>query len=656
MLLQYLQPEVVMYFQPESYAHVPLPAGSGPHSVVVVGAGPVGLATALGLAQRGVRVLVLEAGDSVSFGSRAICLSRNSLQILDRLGVGDRFVELSLPWTRGRSFYRDDEVLVFDMPAAEEYARPPMVNISQSVAEQILVDRVAAEPNISLHWQTRFVGCRRDGDLVSVEVETPDGTQQLQAQWLVAADGARSNVRDALGLSLSGTSYEGRYVIADIHWPTDRPTERLVWFDPASNPGATIIMHRQPDDIWRVDYQLGPQDDAEAEVRPERVRERIARHLDWIGSTVPWSIEWVSLYRAHALSLDEYRHGRVLFAGDSAHLVPIFGVRGLNSGFEDADDLAWKLALVVSGSASEALLDTYSQERRAAWQQNVDNAEKSTLFMTPGSHGYEQTREAALSLVSKRPVFANLVNPRQSSATNARASALTVPAAAAPGVPGVAGAVPGDVVDDRVVTVLGDSGISSSTLRAVVGTGFGLVGVGVDPAVVEGAAKQVQDRLGEAVEARAVLVTHADGPSGSVVAQISDPYDEVAASLGASKGDVVVLRPDGRVLARVPETDDVAAVLDVVFTGTPRPAPAGLGREPVEPAEGDRAGEVRLVETAWQAVSGLLDSTPPEDRERVLVRLAMLLALDTGRTEAVDRAVDVVSEVIGRSVKAPTPA
>jgi 3-(3-hydroxy-phenyl)propionate hydroxylase len=145
MLLQYLQPEVVMYFQPESYAHVPLPAGSGPHSVVVVGAGPVGLATALGLAQRGVRVLVLEAGDSVSFGSRAICLSRNSLQILDRLGVGDRFVELSLPWTRGRSFYRDDEVLVFDMPAAEEYARPPMVNISQSVAEQILVDRVADE-------------------------------------------------------------------------------------------------------------------------------------------------------------------------------------------------------------------------------------------------------------------------------------------------------------------------------------------------------------------------------------------------------------------------------------------------------------------------------------------------------------------------------
>lgn len=629
-----------MYFQPKPYAHRPLPDTAQPHPVVVVGAGPVGLAAALGLAQRGVKVLVLEAGDSVSFGSRAICLSRNSLQILDRLGVGDRFMEQSLPWTRGRSFYRDEEVLVFDMPAAEEYARPPMVNVSQSVAEQILVDKVAAEPNISLHWQTRFVGCRQDGDLVTVEVETPSGTEQLQARWLVAADGARSTVRDALGLSLSGTSYEGRYVIADIHWPTDRPTERLVWFDPASNPGATIIMHRQPDDIWRVDYQLDPDDDAEAEVRPERVKERIARHLDWIGSTVPWTIEWVSLYRAHALSLDEYRHGRVLFVGDSAHLVPIFGVRGLNSGFEDADDLAWKLALVASGSASDTLLETFSQERRAAWQQNVANAEKSTLFMTPGSHGYAQTREAALSLVSKRPAFANLVNPRQSSATNARASVLTVPAAAAPGVPGVAGAVPGDVVDDRLVTVLDESGISSTTLRAVVGTGFGLVGVGVAPSVVEAAAKQVQDRLGEAVEARAVLVTHADGPEGSAVAQISDPYDEVAAALGASKGDVVILRPDGRVLARVPESADVAAVLDVVFTGKPSTEWAAARREA---AEDVAPSEARLVETAWQAVSGLLDSTPPEDRERALTRLAMLLALDTGRADAINQAVDVVS-------------
>ena len=511
-----------MYFTPRRYPFVPLPESA---SVVVVGAGPVGLALALGLARRGVRVTVLESGDSVSYGSRAICLSRHSLEVFERLGVGERFAELSLPWTSGRSYYRDTEVLAFDMPHGESDVRPPMVNISQSVAEQVLVDAVERTEGCAVHWQSRVTGCEERAGEVLVEVETPGAAREIRADWVVAADGARSAVREALGLRLRGTSYEGRYVIADIHWPAALPTERRVWFDPPSNPGSTIILHRQPDDIWRVDYQLGADDDPEAET-DHRIRARITRHLDWLGNDRPWTLEWASLYRAHSLSLDSYRHGRVLFAGDAAHLVPIFGVRGLNSGLEDADTLAWMLLLVLRGTADEALLDVYSAERRGAWEQNVAQAEKSTLFMTPGTRGYELTRDAVLALATRRPVLRELINPRQSSATHARTSPLTLPCDAD-------GLRPGDPVPDRV--------FGTSSLNAARGAGFALAGA--DSA----AASALSARLGTEVAAH-----------------------DVPAEWGGRPGEVFAVRPDGLLLGRFADFGAPGELADHVLRGGSR--------------------------------------------------------------------------------------
>ncbi len=236
-------------------------------------------------------------------------------------------------------------------------------------------------------------------------------------------------------------------------------------------------MHRQPRDIWRIDYQLDASDDPEAETQEDRIRDRITRHLEWLQSDIPWTLEWFGFYRAHALALEDFTHGRVLFAGDAAHLVPIFGVRGLNSGMEDAETLVWQLAAVINGAADSTILDAYSKERRSAWQQNVDNAGKSTLIMSPGSHGYRTTRDAVLEIATKRSEFAHLINPRQSSATHARLSPLTWPTAA-----GAEGVLPGDPLEDRVVQVSADG--SSTSLNSLRGTGFGLLAFGLSAELV----------------------------------------------------------------------------------------------------------------------------------------------------------------------------
>ncbi len=277
-----------------------------------------------------------------------------------------------------------------------------------------MTERIAAEPAIELRWSSRVTALEQDAEGVRLTVETPEGDYALEADYVVASDGARSTMRQLMGLKLSGESYEGQYLIADIRMASPHPIERRAWFDPPSNPGSTVLVHKQPDDIWRIDYQLREEDDAEAELLEARIRRRIQTHLDYIGERTPWELEWVSLYKAHCLCLDRYRHGRVLFAGDAAHLVPIFGVRGLNSGFADADNLGWKLAYALRGLAGDRILDSYDDERRAATLEIFREAGKSTRFMTPPGRGDRLMRDAALSLALRCEFSRGLVNPRQS--------------------------------------------------------------------------------------------------------------------------------------------------------------------------------------------------------------------------------------------------
>ncbi|HEV7367529.1 FAD-dependent oxidoreductase [Arenibaculum sp.] len=382
--------------------------GQGRRPVVVVGGGPVGLAAAIDLGLHGVPVLLIDEDDTVSTGSRAICWSKRTLEIFGRLGVAGRMVAKGITWNLGKVFHRDDLVYSFNLLPEAGHAMPAFINLQQYYVEEYLIDRAAAGlPGVELRWKNRLVGLERRGDAVLLEVETPDGRYRIEADWVLAADGARSPTRKLLGLAFEGKVFEDRFLIADVRMKAGFPTERWFWFDPPFHPGGSALLHRQADDVWRIDLQLGWQADPEEERRPERVLPRLKAML---GEDAEFELEWVSVYTFQCRRLARFRHGRVLFVGDSAHQVSPFGARGGNSGIQDADNLAWKLAAVIRGEAPDALLDTYDEERVHGCDENIMNSTRSTDFITPKGPGSKALRDAVLSLAGSRDFARRLVN------------------------------------------------------------------------------------------------------------------------------------------------------------------------------------------------------------------------------------------------------
>jgi 3-(3-hydroxy-phenyl)propionate hydroxylase len=377
------------------------------HPVVVVGAGPVGLAVAIDLAQRGVNVVVLDDDDTVSVGSRAICYAKRSLDILDRLGLGQRIVDKGIGWNVGKVFFRDSLAYQFDLLPESGHRRPAFVNLQQYWLEQFLVERAGELRGIDLRWKNKVTNVRPGPEAVEVDVDTPEGRYTARGEWIVVCDGARSPVRRMLGLEAEGQVFHDRFLIADIHMKSDFPTERWFWFDPPFHPGQSVLLHRQADDVWRVDFQLGWEADPEVEKQPERILPRLRAML---GPDARFEIEWASVYTFQCRRIERFRQGRVLFAGDAAHVVSPFGARGANSGFQDADNLAWKLALVIEGKAPDRLLDSYDRERAQAADENIRNSTRSTDFITPKSAASRLFRDAVLELAKQYAFARRLVN------------------------------------------------------------------------------------------------------------------------------------------------------------------------------------------------------------------------------------------------------
>jgi len=367
--------------------------------VVIVGSGPAGMVAALELARHGVPSVLLTAELQFSQGSRAICFTRRSMEILQQVGVADRMTAGGLPWRFGNSFYRGQRVFRMEAPHSEDDRFFPILNVQQQSMEEYLHDACRAQPLIDLRWGNKVVEVTQQGDHATMRVDTPEGEYTLTSDWVIDASGGRSEIRAATGLQMEGASYEGFFVIADIRIDLPLPTERLAFFDPEWNPGNTVLMHREPHGIWRVDYQLPKGETPEQALAPESLKARIDAQLASIGhGGLPWEMDWCSVYSARTLTLPDYVHGRVIFTGDAAHLLPIFGVRGANTGFQDAQSLAWHLAFVVKGLAGPALLANHSAERVGAAREIIDEGGKSTRFMTPPTQGFQLLRDAVLSL------------------------------------------------------------------------------------------------------------------------------------------------------------------------------------------------------------------------------------------------------------------
>ena len=505
------------------YRSEPVRDAGARHPILVVGGGMVGLTAALDLAKRGQRVVLLDDDDTVSTGSRAICIAKRSLEIFSRLGIGQALRDKGVTWNTGKVFFRDRKVFEFNLLPEPGHEFPAFVNLQQYYLEEWLVNACQATNLVDLRWKSRVVGIENRSDGVTLTIETPSEKYPLTADWLLACDGARSFVREALGLPFMGQVFRDRFLIADVVMHADLPAERRFWFDPPFHPGGSVLLHRQADNVWRIDFQIGWDADPEVEREPERVAARVRAML---GPEINFELEWVSVYTFRCRRLEKFRHGRVFFLGDAAHQVSPFGARGGNGGTQDADNLAWKLDAVLRGVAPESLLDSYDAERVPAADIDILNSTRSTDFITPKSDAARAYRDAVLELAERYEFARPLVNSgRLSRPATLHDSPLNTPDAE----PWAAGLPPGSPAADAPVRHKGADDWLLHHFRNF-------------PTVLFGAPSDFPTAT---LGGESVLVT----PTPET-GTLHDHTGLAAARYDARPGTVVLLRPDQHVAAR----------------------------------------------------------------------------------------------------------
>ncbi|WP_298285084.1 FAD-dependent oxidoreductase [Acidocella sp.] len=493
------------------------------HKLVIIGAGPIGLTAALDAAAQGLPCVVLDDNDTVSVGSRAVCYAKRPLEVWDRLGVGERMVAKGVGWKLGKVFFQDRLSYQFDLLPEDDNKMPAMINLQQYYLEEYMVDEIGRLPRVDLRWKHKLIAIEQQSDHAVLTVETPDGVFTMEADWVLACDGANSGVRAMVGAQFTGQFFQDRFLIADVIMKAAYPTERWFWFDPPFHPNQSVLLHRQPDDVWRIDFQLGWDADANEEKKPEKIIPRVKAML---GDDREFELEWASVYQFACRRIDDFRYGRVLFAGDAAHQVSPFGARGANTGVQDTDNLLWKLKLVIEGAAPLSLIDSYNEERAFAADDNLLNSTRATDFITPKSASSRLYRDATLQLAEQPEAeFARkLVNSgRLSMPTPYRHSSLNTPDEEV-----FSGAMhPGTNCADAPVKRQGREGWFLNQI----GGGFTLLSFGPTP---------VESVAFGSVTARVLQVGR----------DIEDEKGVLAARYDAKPGTTYLLRPDQHVAAR----------------------------------------------------------------------------------------------------------
>jgi 2-polyprenyl-6-methoxyphenol hydroxylase-like FAD-dependent oxidoreductase len=522
--------------------------------VAVIGAGPIGLTLAGRLAQHGVRTLLLEQNPGLSGeGSKAICMQRETLEIWQRLGVGEAVARRGVQWRIGRTYFRDRELFSVQLPDSPADHYPPFVNINQCEVEGMLLERLLQLPAAEVRWEHRLTGVVQDADGVTLRCETPDGTRELRVSYLVGTDGAHSSVRHLLGMGFPGHSHSDLFLICDIRADLPFPNERRMFFDPPWNPGRQVLVHPQPDGVWRIDWQVPPGTDAEAERTGGGLDRRVRAVA---GERTPYELLWVTAYRFHQRLVEHYRSGRVFLAGDAAHLMSPFGARGLNSGAADAENLAWKLALVLRGVAPQRLLESYHDERRPAAVENLEVTDRTMRFMVPHGPLQRVARNALLRGSLRVPALRRWVNSGRLAQPFAYLDSPLV--APPPAQPAEGLAAHGEVAPDFACEPVGATSSPISRLRDGIGDGFLVLLAGLNPSVQAGASVAVRAARTAYPAPVSVAAVGLDRPLRDVMvlratgAGALQPY--VAAGPRAW-----LIRPDGHIAGSV-GLDEAAAV------------------------------------------------------------------------------------------------
>lgn len=512
----------------------------GHYPVIVVGAGPVGLTAAIDLAHQGQPALLLDDDDTVSIGSRGVCYAKRTLEVLDRIGCDNRFVDKGVSWDVGRTFFGEGEVFNFNLRPQAQHLRPGMINLQQYYLEQYLIERTGDVPQLEKRFKHKVIAVTPGDDKVTLRVETPDGAYTLTTDWLVVADGARSPIRTMLGLDIEGKVFMDRFLIADVVMAADFPAERWFWFDPPFHRNQSVLLHKQADNVWRIDFQLGWQADPVEEKKPENVIPRIKAML---GDEREFELEWVSVYTFQCRRMNQFNHGRVLFVGDAAHQVSPFGARGANSGIQDTDNLAWKLKLVMDSKAPPTLLDTYGEERGYAADENLMNSTRSTDFITPKSTTSKVFRNAVLQLAAKYPFARALVNSGRLSVPSWLAtSSLNTPDDEA----FEGQMIPGAPLADAPVEVAGQPG----WLLHQMGNRFQLLHYVDDASTLDEKTALALTQLAQAAIAIEATIVAPRGQAPSGLKTLIDTDGCIAQRYDLRPGTTYLVRPDQHVAAR----------------------------------------------------------------------------------------------------------